>query len=366
MILKNHQPFASPEEALEHHGVKGMHWGVRKEDDSAGDRSVSVAPKQVVDYNEAAKEYMALARKDASKPVSKQQAEANLKENAEKFSKKFEPQGAIPPVEKKGLTSNQKKLLIGGVAAVAVVGGLYAYSKYAGTTPSGIDLKSIRPGQKVDGETYRSLVGASWGHAFTKTGHVTDEAFTRANMELPAGHTFYRLSTAAEANWGIGGKFGDNFGNGTYSSHSIEDFNRYVAGFRGEKGKSAESLLHKVEFRSKVPIKVAPVTEILETLRETMSAETKAPVSREDALHTYKAMTGGGWSLHRETTLLTALKKKGYGAIVDEMDARVIGQSPLVVFGGDDHFTAKKSTPLGAEGIRAAENALTEIANRKI
>jgi hypothetical protein len=27
------QPFASPEEALEHYGTKGMRWGVRKEDD---------------------------------------------------------------------------------------------------------------------------------------------------------------------------------------------------------------------------------------------------------------------------------------------------------------------------------------------
>lgn len=31
MILGESQQFASPEEALEHFGVKGMHWGVRKE-----------------------------------------------------------------------------------------------------------------------------------------------------------------------------------------------------------------------------------------------------------------------------------------------------------------------------------------------
>lgn len=31
MILEHHQQFASSEEAVEHFGVKGMHWGVRKE-----------------------------------------------------------------------------------------------------------------------------------------------------------------------------------------------------------------------------------------------------------------------------------------------------------------------------------------------
>src|SRR3954470_5980059 len=33
MILGHNQEFSSPEEALKHHGIKGMKWGVRKEDD---------------------------------------------------------------------------------------------------------------------------------------------------------------------------------------------------------------------------------------------------------------------------------------------------------------------------------------------
>lgn len=37
------QPYASPEEALAHYGVKGMKWGVRNEEDEAGDSS---APKK--------------------------------------------------------------------------------------------------------------------------------------------------------------------------------------------------------------------------------------------------------------------------------------------------------------------------------
>jgi len=36
MILEDHQKFASPGEALEHVGVKGMRWGVRKARDTSG------------------------------------------------------------------------------------------------------------------------------------------------------------------------------------------------------------------------------------------------------------------------------------------------------------------------------------------
>lgn len=45
MILgENQQPFASPGEALEHHGIKGMKWGVRNERASAGKGTVGIDP----------------------------------------------------------------------------------------------------------------------------------------------------------------------------------------------------------------------------------------------------------------------------------------------------------------------------------
>lgn len=54
------QPFATPGEALEHFGVKGMKWGVRKADDSMGDR----APTQKTDAEKTA------ARKATAKKVA--------------------------------------------------------------------------------------------------------------------------------------------------------------------------------------------------------------------------------------------------------------------------------------------------------
>src|SRR3954471_280427 len=42
------QPFASPQEALNHAGVKGMKWGVRKEEETVGrDASGRIAPTPV-------------------------------------------------------------------------------------------------------------------------------------------------------------------------------------------------------------------------------------------------------------------------------------------------------------------------------
>ena len=43
MKLGETQPFASPSEALEHYGVKGMRWGVRKQNPSASDLSAKAA-----------------------------------------------------------------------------------------------------------------------------------------------------------------------------------------------------------------------------------------------------------------------------------------------------------------------------------
>jgi hypothetical protein len=40
------QEFASPQEALEHHGVKGMHWGVRKDDHPGASRATNREAKK--------------------------------------------------------------------------------------------------------------------------------------------------------------------------------------------------------------------------------------------------------------------------------------------------------------------------------
>lgn len=76
-------------------------------------------------------------------------------------------------------------------------------------------------------------------------------------------------------------------------------------------------------------------------------------------------MSGKSWTMPRDITLLDALKAKGYGAIIDDMDAGVIGEKPLVVFGGDSKFTGKISSLMTNKDVQAAENAITEIPRRK-
>jgi hypothetical protein len=75
-------------------------------------------------------------------------------------------------------------------------------------------------------------------------------------------------------------------------------------------------------------------------------------------------MSGGGWSGPREKSLMKALRARGYGAIVDEMDAGVIGETPLVFF--SEHVSSKASVPITPQGIAQAEQSLIEIKNRKL
>lgn len=94
------QPFASPEEALNHHGVKGMRWGIVNED--------KPAPAQAVARTNEAK------KQEMSKDLSSKKAASSQKE------------------ERSGLSSNQKKAILAAGVGVVAVGGFVAYKHYSG------------------------------------------------------------------------------------------------------------------------------------------------------------------------------------------------------------------------------------------
>src|SRR4051794_26715292 len=172
------QPFASPGEALEHHGVKGMRWGVRKEEET-GERTSTVKIGERTSTGKVGEQTSigssttkgvqslnsvpALSAK-AQKRVDKFMARSDvmgtqiseLKRSNEVLAGSRDPnkvyaryvnsqsikkldtsqQRALRDAEavKKGkLTSTQKKMIIGGVA----VAGVLAYAAVAKGQQSG-------------------------------------------------------------------------------------------------------------------------------------------------------------------------------------------------------------------------------------
>lgn len=391
------------EDTLAHYGIKGMKWGKHKREEKTGRTAPKAKPAPSLPSNVSgddayflAQQYLAASKKGPK--VSQKQAEANLKANQIKSHQKLEPSVSKEEEAKSKLTPEQKAKLKKAAIGAAVVGGLVAVAylnqqnknsklptlgsealfPLAGTKSKHAPVKSFAEqmaaheaeknafvqklggmaGQSIDKHDYAKAVshskGVSWGYGK----YIQESSFQQKGFELPAGHTFHRISMAAEKTFKNGG---------TYATASTEDFNRYVAAFRQEKGGAA---LHHINFTAKAPMKVPSLVETLQTMRETLAEqfnEHPDQVPHEMVLSTYHQLSGGSWSNEDKTTasFFSNMMKKGYHALVDEMDAGVIGEKPLVIF---DHsvLSEKVAKPLTKEAIKAAEDALTEITNRKL
>lgn len=144
MKLGDTQPFASPEEAvgyIEHHGVKGMRWGVRKEEETSSRPSANrmkTPGRDVARSNEQAKSHVMknlVTDSDFFNPPGSSSGKATTKKQDSGTAEKKDSE------KHGGLTPNQKKaLLVAGVGVVAV-GGYFAYRHYAaGRIPPEFDL----------------------------------------------------------------------------------------------------------------------------------------------------------------------------------------------------------------------------------
>lgn len=339
---------------LEHHGIKGMHWGVRRNlhpdsgRSSDGDSSKTGGASE----EKAKSEYQAIK---LSKPTPAQQKK-NLAENQAKFAAKFSPSEA----EKKGLTEEQKKALKTAAITVGVIGGVaalaYLSSKSHGDSLDPILEKAAQDfkkdaGKVISPEKFEGAIAFSKSESWVGRAFIDKSSYDRPEFTIPAGNVFHRISRVAEK----------EFDKSTYSIPSVQDYHHYVAGFRSEKG-FAETLQH-VTWKSTEPIKVPTLTTTLETLRKVLKEQGK-PSSKSAALIEYESLSGGMWNSGTATKLHSALAKKGYGAIIDEMDAGVIGDKPLVFF--SKAVTAKSSSEITKDQINAAEKNLIELTNRKL
>lgn len=323
---------------LEHFGVKGMKWGIVKKSDNV-DANVSSKVKQ----NELSKKYMAVEIKNKTHS----EAIKSISENNKKFSDKFESSSSKNNSE--SFIKNHKKQIVLGLEAAAII-GVIAY----GVSSNKKNIAAIKQlaGQKVDVSQYTNAVNASKTKTWGLQGYMHPSSYTRSEFTLPKGHTFHRLSLTAE----------DSFGATTYATHSVDDYNRYVSAFRKEKGLASK--LYKITFSTDEDVRVPHVTTVLESLKTVLNEKHGYEVTSAQVLESYQSITGGTWKDPVSLKLIESLKAKGYGALVDEMDAGVIGESPLVMF--SNKLTSKVASVIDAKDTEVAEKSLIEISNRKL
>lgn len=353
------------EEALAHFGVKGQKWGVRNEDKLVGRDPAKKAEtgSDKAKQNELTKKYMAI------KPpkVSKEKDAQMHAESKAKFKEKFKDDPSDPDAfvgqEKKGWRPTNKQIATVALGAAVVGIGLYAYGKQSSKGGYDFNAKaldnlknlqaSIKPGDHVSFSDYSSLSSASSSRAWGSAGYIRDSSFI-GEQTISAGTVFHRLTTSAAT----------GFRDSTYCVPSMEDYARYASEFSKELG-PAESVRH-VTWTATKEVRVSGLTNTLETMRQALSERSGKEASFKQAKAMYESYSGGGWD-HNDPIIKSftdKLKSQGYHAIVDEMDAGVIGQNPLVLF-DPTHMTKKIGTSFMAENFDHIESILTEINNRK-
>lgn len=340
------EPLPEDVSFLEHFGVKGMKWGVINKDETSGSTKSGDDPAVKAKY---------MAVKD--EVLSTKDQAAALVENENKFSAKFEVSDSKKDSSIDGQPSERRftNKQIAKFALGAAFVGLVIYAGYK-------DQKLPPPGEPLNAAEFKKAVQISKMRTWNGQNYIKPSSFSQEEFTLPIGHTFHRISTGVES----------GFNPATYATHSTEDFNRYVAGFRQEKGSLAQ--LHHVTFQAKEEIRIPSLTTRLEAMRTVLEEDRKlhpsalginlGEVTEKQVLHTYKQLSGGNWNDSTSKSFFKTLADKGYHAIVDDMDAGVIGESPLVIF-RPEAFSSKSTTELTGKAIAQAESSLVEILNRK-
>ena len=353
---------------LEHYGIKGMKWGVRRKEGPDGrvstKRDNSSAGSKLTKNQED--ELTDVYKNIPDEKVSKKQQYKNLAENQEKFLAKAGLDG-VEDDSSKGWRPTKKQVaavVIGAAAVGAVAYGGYKVHQHQVEKKRLLDIEKkhrldIRngkhpPGTKIDAADYTLTVAGSKSRTWTKQNYLKDSSFDQDDFTLPKGHTFTRISSNAET----------DFRRSTYATSNEGDYNRYLTAFRGEATMGSQKL-YKVSFSANEDIKVPSLTKRLEAMRTVLTkANGGVDVGPEAAKRTYTSYSGGYWDNDTAKSFFKELGSQGYSDIVDDMDAGVIGEAPLVIF-RPDAMGKKTSKLITPDDITHAENNLTEIRNRK-
>ena len=189
------QPFASPGEALEaleHHGIKGMKWGVRKEyvpvggSGGGGGNSKGLRPG-TPEFQQMVERF---TRTDHPQVLMPGQRVGSVSGSSPKSgSGKIAPGEQKPQSEHHGLTKNQKIVL--AVGAVSMAGaGYVAYRHFTGGQMNGLEIARIQQNEKI---LEGMKLPKSWDVSGLKNGPIS----TQRLGDLSGGHINARLKDEA-------------------------------------------------------------------------------------------------------------------------------------------------------------------------
>lgn len=193
--MDHHTKPGSPGDILEHHGVKGMRWGVtKKEETTERDATTGLIQPSgaIAKRNETQKSEVAKAVTDnkdfrPGTPEFQQVIERvtrtdrpqvlSAPRTADKTGASRKKDGkveAVPQAEKHGLSRNQKMLITFG-AVTAAAAGYYAYQHYAGgKLPDGISREVLKEQQQVS-KLGSMKIPAHWDTSGLRNGPISQQ-----------------------------------------------------------------------------------------------------------------------------------------------------------------------------------------------
>lgn len=375
--MAGNQQFDTPQEALAHYGVKGMRWGVHKEDD-AGGPAISAKKQQKVNdfFDEAAKARALAAEMDEQgidspemrrlygKAVdrsdrmfaimygqSKDKAVRQQIEFNEKRAQYLEKNAEAIQAGK--LTSGQKKALIGGLAASAVI-GYVGYRAYQ-------DAQSNKatPGDSINSRVFTRRYVESAEQYMGKRIPSYD-ALDDHDIAIPKGTVFSRLTAYKD----------EDMEGRLYTTFTEDDNNKYRgiygAALRQRTGKR-ELFVSEMKMGESVrsPSHRKRV-EIYADLRREIAGDPDTPAFRKYhsdlALHHYNNFARQLVSKSEiSDRYFKMVEDRGYNAILDDNDAGQLSDLPMILLRPKSMVTSREFKPLTPKLEKEARKNFKEI-----
>lgn len=318
---------------IEHVGVKGMHWGVRKEETD----------------------------ESYSKQLEAKYGKDSMKEDVE----------AVPVQKQSGfasLSSKQKKIAI-AVGSVALIGvGVYLEKKYTTSVnlkadaASQFKIKALMQVSDTDMKFYNTGLVAHW----------------EDGVNLPAGSIVKRLSTVKET---------EVMKKGFYCAFDPEDIRRYEAELPKwwKRWGYSETEGFLTNIKANKGVKAPTGKETYEMFKEMLRNENalekhgiltskelaKLSVAQREKLldgfakQSFSDFTVGWIRQHAEfdpwvINFFGIVKSKGYNALIDFNDSGHLSKTPLRILNGDE-FSVTAHEFVSADTIKQMQETIKEL-----